>query len=253
MSLENAYQQGFTVQVLEDYESISREAGEQVIRRLKEKPDLILCASTGGSPTGMYAYLVARGKAEPKLFERMRVLQIDEWGGLPAGHSATCKADLEQKLTGPLGIRGERFISLDTETRTPEGEALRAGTWVRENGPIDICVLGLGLNGHIAMNEPAEVLSPRAHVATLAKSSLQHGMLRDVARKPGWGLTMGMADILNSREVLLLVNGEAKRPAVCRLMEGKITTQFPASFLWMHGAARMLCDKFAYGIPSTTA
>ena len=81
------------------------------------------------------------------------------------------------------------------------------------------------------MNEPAEALTPNVHVATLAESSQQHAMLKALAKKPRYGLTLGMADILRSRRILLLVNGKPKRPALRRLMKTGITTRFPASFL----------------------
>lgn len=253
MTTPDALAPGFSAQVLEDYEAISREATHRVLGRLRQKPDLLLCASAGGSPTGLYRRLVAHAQKEPELFKGLRVLQIDEWGGLPPGHPASCKADLWEKLIQPLGLSGDRFIPFETDATQPETEIMRVGAWLQKHGPIDICILGLGVNGHIAMNEPADTLAPRVHLARLAETSLQHAMLRGVAKKPTWGLTLGMADILQSREILLLVNGAAKQPGVTRLLRGEISTQFPASFLWLHPAATLLCDAAAFGAPATSA
>jgi galactosamine-6-phosphate isomerase len=110
-------------------------------------------------------------------------------------------------------------------------------------GPIDICILGLGLNGHVAMNEPAAASNPSTHVAKLAPSSRKHGMLRGLARKPAYGLTLGLGDILQSRKILLLVSGNNKRAALKRLMCPEVTSRFPASFLWLHSDATVLCDQ----------
>jgi galactosamine-6-phosphate isomerase len=180
----------------------------------------------------------------------MRVLQIDEWGGLPKLHPASCEFDLQKKLLEPLVIGRDRYVGFRTETRNPESESRRVGHWLAANGPVDICILGLGVNGHVAMNEPGITLVPHAHVAKLAKSSLQHAMLKDLSRKPRYGLTVGMADILASRMILLLVNGKRKRAALKQLLKPTVTTQFPASLLWLHPRAILLCDREAAGTDS---
>ena len=116
-----------------------------------------------------------------------------------------------------------------------------------KEGPIDICVLGLGANGHLALNEPAEQLQPFVHVARLTAESCQHPMLAESAARPSYGLTIGMADILQSRKVLLLVSGVHKREQFQRLLSRQVSTQFPASFLWLHPDVTCLCDRDAKG------
>jgi galactosamine-6-phosphate isomerase len=106
-------------------------------------------------------------------------------------------------------------------------------------------VLGLGVNGHIGFNEPAAALELHAHVAQLSPASLEHAMLRQTTRRPTYGLTLGMADLLQSRDVLLLVTGAAKREALHRLLTGPIATDFPASLLQLHQNALILCDAAA--------
>ena len=245
--METAFGSGLRIQVLDSYEAMSRAAAEFICKELKHHPDLLLCVSAGATPTRTYELLAARYGRQPKPFDRLRVLQIDEWGGLPPGDPATCAADLRTKLLEPLGITRSRFTGYRTNAPDPEAECRRIARWLAANGPIDICILGLGTNGHVAMNEPAEVITPCAHVAALAESSRNHGMLKSLARKPHYGLTLGMADILRSRRILLLVNGKRKRPALRRLMKPEVITHFPASFLWLHPDATVLCDREAAG------
>ncbi len=116
---------------------------------------------------------------------------------------------------------------------------------VAAEGPIDLCVLGLGVNGHLALNEPAASLLPTAHVARLSQASLRHPMLANSPKLPAYGLTLGMADILVSRDILLLVSGVNKREPLKRLLRREITTEFPASFLWLHPNWTLLCDQNA--------
>jgi galactosamine-6-phosphate isomerase len=235
------------VEVSETYGKMSQAAADVIAAELKRSPDLLLCASAGGTPTGMYQCLAARYSRQPRLFSRMRILQIDEWGGLPPTSPATCAADLHLKLTSPLRIPPARYCGFHTEAANPERECDRISRWLDANGPIDICILGLGANGHIAMNEPNHALIPSTHVARLARSSQQHGMLKDLSQKPRFGFTLGMREILASRQILLLVSGSYKKSVLKRLLHERVTSDFPASFLWLHPHATVLCDRDAAG------
>jgi galactosamine-6-phosphate isomerase len=192
-----------------------------------------------------YQLAAARGAADPKLFARVRLLNLDEWGGLASADSASCEAHLRSALISPLNL-AERYIGFDGQAADPEAECRRIRDWLARNGPIDVCVLGLGLNGHLGFNEPAEHLQPHAHVAQLSKASLSHAMVQRRAAPPTYGLTLGMADLLQARRILLLVTGASKRPTMERLLSGRLTTEFPASLLALHRDVRLLCDEAAY-------
>ena len=111
-----------------------------------------------------------------------------------------------------------------------------------------MCVLGLGSNGHLGFNEPADALHPHAHVAQLSPESLAHPMVRGTSTPLTYGLTLGMADILHSKQVLLLVSGRHKRDVLRRLLDDRtVSTRFPASFLWLHQDVTCFCDADAAG------
>ena len=224
---------------------MSRWAADFVETELREQPDLLLCASAGGTPTGLYCRLAKRNATAPAIFKKLRVLQIDEWGGLPLGNPATCRTDLQDKLLRPLGINSHRFEGFRSDAPNPQRECERIRRWLAANGPIDICLLGLGLNGHVAMNEPANEFVPRVHVAKLARRSLGHGMLKHLKAKPRYGLTLGLGDILCSRKILLVVSGRTKRDVLKRLLQPQLSGRFPASFLWLHSDVTILCDRDA--------
>ncbi len=243
--MEPAQANGLKIQVEDTYDAMSHAAADFICREVRQRPNMLLCVSAGGTPTRAYEQLTARAASEPGLFSRLRVLQIDEWFGLVPGDPATCARDLRTKLLQPLGIARDHFQGFRTDASDPEAEARRIARWLAAHGPIDLCILGLGRNGHVAMNEPADALIPHAHVATLADSSRHHAMLKDLAKKPRYGLTLGMAEILRSRRILLLVNGERKRQALKRLMKPLATTGFPASFLWLHPDSTVMCDREA--------
>jgi galactosamine-6-phosphate isomerase len=233
------------IQIDKDYAAMSARAADFIVAALKQRPNLLLCASAGGTPTGPYEQLAIRYSRRPQLFKKMRIVQIDEWVGPPPTHPATCRYDLQTKLLTPLRIDPSRFRGYKSDAADPHREPRSMSQWLAKNGPIDICILGLGLNGHIAMNEPGDELVPHAHVSKLTPQSQNHSMLASLKRKPRYGLTLGMADILTSRKILLLVSGPTKTAILKRTLQPQVTTHLPASFLHLHPDVTVLCDRAA--------
>ncbi len=121
-------------------------------------------------------------------------------------------------LVRPLQIPATRYVSFESNSRAPVGECQRVQDWLAIHGPIDLCVLGLGLNGHLGFNEPADALIAAPHVAKLTDQSLAHSMLSTARTCPTHGLTLGMRDILASKSILLLVFGAGKAKQLKRLV-----------------------------------
>jgi galactosamine-6-phosphate isomerase len=228
-----------------DHETMSRHAADWLVDRIRRTPDALLCLAAGATPTRAYQLLAERYVADPGLFARIRVIKLDEWGGLPIADPATCERYLRDALVDVSGL-GERYVGFDSRPADPEGECRRVADWLARNGPIDICVLGLGVNGHVGFNEPGPALQPHAHIARLSDASLEHAMLDQAGGRPGYGLTLGMADLLHARRALLLVSGATKREPLRRLLDGPISTEFPASLLSLHRDVRLFCDPAAF-------
>jgi galactosamine-6-phosphate isomerase len=226
-----------------DYKEMSTLAADLIQEELKKKPELLLCVPTGNSPAGLYEALVARSIASPELFAQLRIIKLDEWGGVPENHPHTCEFFIKNKLIGPLNISPERYLTFRSDPEDPEGECQLVRAILKEEGPIDLCILGLGQNGHLGLNEPGASLEPYCHVAELSERSLEHDMIASLELKPSYGLTLGMQEILSSRKIILLVTGEGKKEMYSKLMERKITTDHPASFLWTHGNVSCFLDK----------
>ncbi len=231
--------------VLANHEAMSQQAAAWLADGLRQRPDALLCAASGSTPNRAYELIAEQCVANPSLGAQLRLIKLDEWGGLPLDDPATCETHLRRVLVEPLSL-GDRYVSFASDAE-PEPECQRVAAWLQKHGPIDLCVLGLGLNGHLGFNEPHAFLRPYAHVAKLSDTSLTHTMLQQSGRRPTHGLTLGMADLLQSRKVLLLVSGATKRAALARLLQDEISPQFPASFLHLHPAVTMLCDEAATG------
>lgn len=236
------------IEVCNSYESLSIRAKDIIIGKLQQHKALLLCAATGGSPTRMYELLVEQSILCPELFSQFRVIKLDEWGGISMEHPGTCENYLQQHVIRPLNLSDDRYISFQSDARKPEEECNKIQQMLEENGPIDICILGIGMNGHIALNEPADFLQPNCHIATLSEKSLQHPMISGDVEKPQYGLTLGMADILQSKLIILLINGSKKKKIAKLLLSKKITNELPASFLWLHPNVFCLIDEEAASI-----
>jgi galactosamine-6-phosphate isomerase len=236
------------IEVCQSYETLSMYAKDLVVEQLSQNKSLLLCAATGGSPTRMYELLVEASMGDAPLFAQLSIIKLDEWGGLPMSHPGTCESYLQQHLIQPLAIPEDRYISFQNQSGMPEKECERIQQLLAAQGPIDICILGIGLNGHIALNEPATTLHTSCHVATLTDTSLQHPMIADSREQPAYGLTLGMADILQSKKIILLINGSKKAKIAQEFLSMKITTELPASFLWLHPDVTCFIDREALPI-----
>jgi len=231
---------------LDSYETLSNAAASLILTELKRKNNATLCAATGNSPTRTYALLKHSFDQQPGLFSSLRIFKLDEWGGVPMNDPGTCESYLQNHLIGPLKIENNRYISFNSNPKDPVQECYRIQQELKKFGSIDICILGLGMNGHLALNEPGETLEAGMHVAKLTESSLTHSMISDMKMKPSYGLTFGMADILQSALILLIINGLKKKKITSELLNGKISTKLPASLLWLHPNTICLIDKEAY-------
>lgn len=231
------------VKIVNSYTDLSQIAKDQIIRAMEEKPDLLLCTATGNSPTKTYELLAEEFVSDPMKFSKIRVIKLDEWGGIEPEESGSCESYLRENLLGPLQISNERYIGFNSNPENPLQECTRISTHLAKDGPIDLCILGFGSNGHLALNEPAEFLQAQCHVAELSSSSLNHKMTSGMKKKPSYGLTLGMADILYSKQILILISGSGKSKMVKQLLSGMVSTQLPASFLWLHPNTVCLIDS----------
>ena len=234
------------IQVAKDHEEMSRQAAARIAREVRRRPGLLLGAATGNTPTRTFARLAEMRAALPSLFRRARVVKLDEWMGLPMGHPATCETYFREKVLRPLGIARSRFQGFQSQPKDFGIECARIARWLAAHGPFDLCVLGLGRNGHLLFNEPAATLPPGPHVARLSATSRRHAMVKVMTTPtPRYGLTLGLADILQSKAILLLVSGRHKRAPFRRMLRGGVTTRCPASFLWLHPDVTVYCDREA--------
>jgi galactosamine-6-phosphate isomerase len=228
-----------------DFESMSTAGFELIKKEVENKPDLLFCVASGGSPSGTYAQMSAHKNLHPEFGEQLRVIKLDEWGGLEPDSAFTSELDVQQKFVQPMGIPADRYWTIDPDTSDPEGACLKMEQVLEREGPLDICILGIGVNGHIALNEPGDTHQLPYHVCELAPSTLANGMLKTLKQPPSFGMTIGLRGIMQSKLILLFIAGSGKKEAFERLKDPRVSGQFPASYLWLHSNVQVLVDQRA--------
>lgn len=240
-----AVNEAFTLFVAPDEEEASRQASLIIADQIGEKRNSLLCAASGSTPARTYAMLADMATEDRVPTDQTSIVKLDEWLGLPLDDPHTCESFQRKSLLEPLDISAERYIGFNSEPADEQVECQRIEAEIAQAGGVDIAILGIGVNGHIGLNEPADYLRSGCHVADLAPTTIEHAMLEGVSERVRRGITMGMRDILGARRILLLAFGEHKAEAIRQLLSKRVSTQFPASFLWLHPDVMCICDRAA--------
>lgn len=212
-----------------------------------EKP-FVLALPTGATPSGMYRHLIKLYQAGIVSFKNVVTFNIDEYVGLDKSHPQSLWQymlenffrHIDLDLTNAHIMNG---IASDLAAECADYEAKIAAY-----GGIDLLIGGVGVNGHVAFNEPYASPTSPTRVETLQYSTFvahKHSFGNDINNIPRQGLTLGMKTILESREIMILANGIAKAPQVAQAVDGAIMNSCPLSLLQLHHKTLLLCDDLA--------
>lgn len=233
--------------IAEDYTALSEKAARLVAARLRGKKDLVLGLPTGSTPEGMYAELVKLYREGKVDFGEVVTFNLDEYCGLRADHPQSYHYYMCRHFFDHVNVsEKKRHIPACSE-----GDENENCAWydqlIDEVGGIDLQVLGIGVNGHIAFNEPADCLTAKTHLIQLSEKTIEANsrFFNSPAEVPRRAITMGMASIMHASEILLLASGKNKARAVEKAFSGVITTQLPASLLQLHNNCTLLLDREA--------
>ena len=216
----------------------------ELIARLRVRPDLRLCLPTGDTPSPVYALLSAAAQAGEASFEQATILLLDEYLGLPADSPARADGRLRRELVDRLEPPAAAFLTIDVDGPDPEAAAARHDA-VASAG-IDLALLGLGMNGHVGLNEPGSLPDAPTRVVRVALSSRRVAVDRYAAGEPPTaGITLGMDRLLAAGEVWLLVTGDRKAGILARALLEPPGPDCPASYLRRHPRLTVFADQDA--------
>jgi glucosamine-6-phosphate deaminase len=237
------------IERFEDDDALSAALATHVLERIVARPSLVLGLPTGRTPLGLYREMRERSGGDRIDWSKVRTFNLDEFAGLDPSSEYSYRSYMQKELFDHVSIDFGNIGFLNGAAPDLKEECRRYESAIETAGGIDLQILGIGANGHIGFNEPADGLCSTTHIADLTEETREANASRfggDWKRVPARALSMGMATILNAREIVLMATGAEKADAVHGLIEGLITTQLPASILQVHPRVTVMVDRFAF-------
>lgn len=232
--------------VNDSYEDMSRAAAVEILQLLRPLPSPLICIASGDTPAGLYRKMVDKVKKEKIDVSSWNYLGLDEWLGMNGYDEGSCRYYIDQQVFDPLNVPIKQIAFFDGTVINPVKECERVERFIRAHKGIDIAVLGLGMNGHIGMNEPGTSALLRSHVSNLDPQTQEVGQKYFKSKTAlTKGLTLGMATILEARHIFLLVSGAKKALIAHKMVTEAISEQLPCTLLRNHAGLRIYLDKEA--------
>lgn len=235
------------VVITKNYEELSRLAAEHVADLVKSKPDPVLGLPTGSTPLGMYKELIAKNKKGELSFKDVTTFNLDEYEGLDKNDPNSYYRFMLDNFFSHIDVDKNKTNIPDARSNDIPKECLAYERKIEMTGGIDLMILGLGNNGHIGFNEPAEYFPGITHRVKLHEDTIEANsrFFDSIDDVPKYAVTMGIKSIMHCKSIMLIANGKAKADAIKNAIEGPITPQVPASVLQLHRDLTIIVDEEA--------
>ncbi len=227
------------VVIKRSYDDLSREAARIAGEAVRANPQLVLCLPAGNTPRGMYRELIRMYRESRLDFSRVSFFQLDEYIGLRPDHPKSFRVFLWREFFNYINVRRANVYVPDENYEDT----------IHRAGGIELLISGIGVNGHIAFNEPGSPLNSRTRIVDLTESTVDR--IRDKfapEELPRQAITMGLGTILDAQRILLLASGRSKAEILARALAEEITPEVPASALRLHSNAVVIADEEAAAI-----
>nr|WP_319489847.1 glucosamine-6-phosphate deaminase [uncultured Caproiciproducens sp.] len=231
--------------ICDDFESMSQCSANLICAALRAKPDLLLCLPAGNTAIRTYQILKERSDSGEADFSKADYVELDEWLDLE-DESENCTSFLFKNFYDPLNIKKEKIHLFDIHAENMEDECKKIDRFIFEHHGIDLMLLGLGMNGHLGLNEPGASYDKYATVISLDPVTQNVG--QKYFSKPiklSRGITLGIRHILDAKQVVLQVSGTAKSDIVKKIYETKPTSMLPATVMQLLNNGIVVLDRDA--------
>lgn len=228
---------------------ISKMIAEEFINVVLKKPDAVLGLATGTSPLGVYANMAKAYEEGRVSFAKCKSFNLDEYVGLEGTHNQSYRYFMNENLFNHIDIDKENTNVLlgvgDYKKFMAEYDGM-----IAKAGGIDIQILGIGSDGHIAFNEPGTSFDSLTHETELTEQTIKDNsrLFNDISEVPTRAVTMGLKSIMNAKKIVLIATGKNKAKAVYGLIKGKISEDMPCSILQKHNDVTVYVDEDAYSL-----
>jgi glucosamine-6-phosphate isomerase len=221
--------------IYKDYTELSVKTAEQIAAIITEKPDALLCFPAGETSVGTFKCLIDLNKSGKISFKKCRIVGLDEWAHIGEMRSENGFSFMKKHLFNHIDYSKENLCFFDGESADLLNECVKTDDFIRKYGPVDMMLLGIGMNGHLGLNEPGTSFGLNAHLAHLDETTKLIGKKYFSANvELSTGITLGIKDIMEAKTVILQINGSRKAEIAKKLFDSEVTTAFPASVLKEH-------------------
>ena len=230
-----------------DYEDVSRKAANIIFSVMTEKPDCVLGLSTGSSPVGIYKELVRHYQEGDLDFSQVTTVNLDEYRGLDRENPQSYAYYMRENLFSHVNVRSEKTFLPDGREEDSRKACEEYDHILSQAGQQDIQLLGIGHDGHIGFNEPADHFPKGTHCVDLAESPIEANARFFESRDqvPTQAYTMGIQSIMSAKCILMVANGKGKAQILKQAFQGPVTPQVPASILQLHPQVILVADEEA--------
>ena len=230
-----------------DYEAMSLRAAQVMAAEIIHRPNCVLGLATGSTPIGMYKRLIELNKEGKLSFKEVRTVNLDEYKGLSPEHDQGYRYFMQKQLFDHVDILPENTRVPDGLAADADAECAAYDAYIRSLGGIDLQLLGVGHNGHIGFNEPADVFVTPTHVVDLTERTIDANARFFATRDdvPRQAFTMGIGPIMAAKKILLIASGEEKAEAVYNTICGAVDPHCQGSILQLHPDVVMVADEAA--------
>jgi len=231
--------------IVENYDEISKLAAINIKDVINKKPNAVLGLATGSTPMGTYKELIKMNKENEVDFSKVTTVNLDEYIGLSENDAQSYRYFMNENLFNQINIKKENTFVPNGLAKDIDEETKNYDKRIDELGGIDIQFLGIGANGHIAFNEPSDILISGTHLTELAQSTIDANsrFFNSIDEVPKTAISMGLGQIMKSKKIILLAHGKEKANAIKEALSGKITTKNPATMLQMHKDVTIIIDN----------
>ena len=237
------------IEVTAGYEELSAVAAHVVARQVLLNPKSVLGLPTGDTPKRMYERLAAMHRMKLVDLSQITTFNLDEFIGIPPTNPMSFRAYMQHHFFRPIRHSKDQTHFPDGQAEDLDQECSRYEKAISDGGGLDLAVVGIGQNGHIAFNEPGADWHSETRPVRLSEETIQRlAQDGDPASVPREAITVGIKTLMSARRILLLASGEAKAQIVCRALGGPASKQVPASVLQLHPAATAILDHGAASI-----
>lgn len=230
-----------------DEAGVAMLAAEFIAETIRRRPRAVLGLATGATPLGTYTELIRMHRDQGLDFSQVVTFNLDEYVGLPENHPQSYRYFMNKNLFDHINIKKENTHLPKGTAQDVEASCLEYEREIDELGGVDLQLLGIGTNGHIAFNEPVSSLGSRTRVKTLTEKTRRDNsrFFASLAEVPRYAITVGIGTIMEARSAILIATGSSKADAIVAAVEGPVTAMCPASALQLHPHMTVVVDRQA--------